>query len=568
MNGRWPRLLPLGDRGLLIEFAPEVSPDVSALVLGADAALARLYGVVETVPAFRSVLVVYDPAAVGFDRLAEQAEDAVRFASPAPLNSGRIVEVPVIYGGVDGPDLEAVAAACGLEPAEVVRLHCEPTYLVMMLGFAPGFPYLGLLPAALRLPRRPSPRVRVPAGSVAVADLFTGIYPQEVPGGWHLLGRALVTPFDPDRSPACLFSPGDRVRFVPVDRDSVAAAPRPAASSARARAPRAPVFEVLEPGLLTTVQDLGRPGWRRFGIPASGALDRWAHMAANAAVGNPAQAATLELTFPGPKLRVLSAARVAAAGADLGARHNRAPMDPGRPINVKTGDLIEFEAPRLGQWAYLAVAGGIDVPASFGSRSTYARGGLGGFQGRALRAGDVLGRSEAPPGPGTIRVANTATGVPGPIRVILGPQANEFTVEAQAGWLLRQFEATAQRDRSGMRLRGPALGQRRRAEMLTDGLIPGAVQVPAEGQPIVILADGPTTGGYPKIAAVITADLDRLAQATPGTRMRFDAVSVTAAHEAWKALEEDRTRPYQDRGGRVATRTSTSNQDGGAADPP
>lgn len=547
MSGRWPRVLPAGDRGLLVEFAPDVSPEITALVMGADAALTRLPGVVETVPAFRSVLVVYDPLAVEFGRLAEQAEAVVRTAGPVPINAGRLIEVPVLYGGADGPDLEAVAGACGLDPADVVRLHSEPSYLVMMLGFAPGFPYLGLLPAGLRVPRRATPRIRVPAGSVAIADRFTGIYPQATAGGWHLLGRALANLFDPDRSPPCLLNPGDRVRFVPVERASPAGAGPPAASPARPVAPRAPVFGVLEPGLLTTVQDLGRPGWRRFGIPVSGALDRGAYMAANAAAGNPAGAAALECTFPGPKLRVLAEVRVAIAGADLGARLNRVPLDPAEPVAARPGDVLEFDAPRRGQWAYLAVAGGIDVPVACGSRSTYARGGLGGYMGRPLRAGDVLGWGETGSGSSATRAADTAadtaTQASGPLRVILGPQAGEFTVDAQAAWLSRTFETTVQRDRSGMRLRGPRLGHRRSAEILSDGLLPGAVQIPAEGQPIVILADGPTTGGYAKIATVIAADLDRLAQATPGSRFRFEAVSVATAHEAWKALVAGHTRP-------------------------
>lgn len=544
MSGRWPRVLPSGDCGLLVEFAPEVSPEITALVLGADAALARLPGVVETVPAFRSVLVVYDPLAVGFDRLAEQAEAVVRAAGPVAIQAGRLIEVAVAYGGADGPDLETVAGICGLDPADVVRVHSEPVYLVMMLGFAPGFPYLGPLPVGLRVPRRATPRLRVPAGSVAIADRFTGIYPQATAGGWHLLGRTALRLFDPDRSPPCLLNPGDRVRFVPVERiPPTGSDDHAGASPGRPPAPCAPAFEVLEPGLLTTVQDLGRPGWRRFGIPASGALDRGAYLAANAAAGNPPGAAALECTFPGPKLRVLAEVRVAIAGADLGPRLNRSPLDPLEPVVARPGDVLEFEAPRRGQWAYLAVAGGIDVPAACGSRSTYARGGLGGYLGRPVRAGDVLGRGETGPGPVAMHPADTATQVSGPLRVILGPQAGEFAAEAQAAWLSRTFEATVQRDRSGMRLRGPGLGHRRSAEILSDGLLPGAVQVPAEGQPIVILADGPTTGGYAKIATVITADLDRLAQAAPGTRLRFEAVSVAAAHEISRALAAGRARP-------------------------
>jgi KipI family sensor histidine kinase inhibitor len=499
---------------------------------------------VETVPAFRSVLLVYDPLRVDFATLAERAEAAARKAVPASRDAGRLVEVPIVYGGSSGPDLQAVAEACGLTPADVIALHSASPYTVYMLGFAPGHPYLGPLSPLLRLPRRASPRPRVPAGSVGVADQFTNIYPRDTAGGWHLLGRTTLQVFDHHRDPAFLLAPGDRVRFVPVvatTYDPVGAAGRAtgAAPVPTLPTPRHPVFEVLAPGLMTTVQDLGRPGWRRYGVPASGALDRGAHVAANLAVGNAPGAATLELSFPGPRLRAAAPAEIAVTGADFTPRHNGAPIDPGRPLWVQPGDVVEFAEPRGGQWAYLSVAGGFDVPEVLGSRSTYVRGGLGGVEGRPLRAGDVLGRGEGGPGLRRRQRAASLARQHDAIRVVLGPQIDAFSADAQTGWLAGAFEVTAQRDRSGMRLRGPGLRHKSSAEILSDGLLPGAVQVPAEGHPIVILADGPTTGGYCKIASVISADLDRVAQAPPGSALRFEAVAVAEAHVAWTAYVAD-----------------------------
>jgi KipI family sensor histidine kinase inhibitor len=490
--------------------------------MGADAVLQTLPGVLETVPALRSVLVVYDPLRVRFSALAGLAESCARDAPPTALDTGRLVEVPVAYGGALGPDLEAVAVACGLPAAEVIRLHCQPTYLVLMLGFAPGYPYLGMLPEPIRLPRRSSPRPRVPAGSVAIADAFTGIYPQDTPGGWHLLGRTSLRPFDTNRDPVVLLRPGDRVRFTPTPEAGAPIADAPCDGPARSRRP---VLEVLQPGLLTTIQDAGRPGWRRYGVPASGAVDRAACAAANALIGNAPAAAALEFTFPGPHLRVMDAVEIALAGADLGARLNGAPVRTGEPLRARQDDEIAFHEPVRGQWAYLAVAGGLDVPQVFASRSTYARGGLPGLAGRPLRAGDVLGRGEGPTGLRRIQPRETSQGS-GRIRVVLGPQLDAFTVEAIAALVGQPFEVTARRDRSGMRLRGPSLRHSGSPEILSDGMLPGAIQVPADGQPIVILADGPTTGGYPKIAHVVTADLDRLAQAAPGASVRFEAVTA------------------------------------------
>jgi KipI family sensor histidine kinase inhibitor len=531
-----PRVQPLGDRGLVVEVAADASPAATARVLGAEAALAGLPGVVETAPGMCAVLLVYDPGLVAFADLAAQAARAVAEAPPARLEAGPLVEIPVAYGGAAGPDLEEVARACGLGAGDVVRLHSEQDYLAFMLGFAPGYAYLGELHPALRLPRRSSPRARVPSGSVAIADRFTGIYPHETAGGWHILGRTSVRVFDPMRSEPFLLRPGARVRFRPVTAEVLASAPLSgdggtigpsgAAEAADAAPLERPALEVVRPGLLTTVQDMGRPGWRRFGIPASGALDPGALGAANAAVGNPAGAACLELTFPGPVLRALADIEVAVAGADLGAHCDGRPMPAERAVAMRANAEITFTAPRRGQWAYLAVSGGIDAPLVFGSRSANARGGLPGLAGRPLRAGDVLGRGEgagALPA-GTPRADAAPEGAP--VRVVLGPQTDAFQPDAVPALLGAAYEVTLQRDRSGMRLRGPALRHRSGAQVFSDGLLPGTIQVPGDGQPIVILADGPTTGGYPRIATVVTADLARVAQAAPGTKVRFVAVEV------------------------------------------
>lgn len=533
--GRWPRLLPLGDRGLLVEFGAEVSPEVNALVRGAEPLLARLPGVSETVPAFRSLLLVYDPFRTTFDRLAEYVEAVARGVRPAPDEGGQLLEVPVAYGGAWGPDLEAVAAALGLSQADVVALHTGTIYRVYMLGFAPGFPYLGLLPEALRLPRRATPRTRVPTGSVAIADAFTGIYPQDTAGGWHLLGRTPLRLFDPSGKTPFLLAPGDRVRFVACPDIEMGPAEEPPPF-----APRRPVFEVLEPGLMTTLQDAGRTGWRRYGVPVSGPMDRRAHAAANLAVGNAPGEAALEMTFPGPKLRAVADALIAVAGADLGARLNHTDLDHGQPVRVRPGDLFTLTAPRSGQWLYLAVAGGLDGPQVLGSRATWTRGGPRGPLGRPVRAGDLLGVREGPAGPRRARpVPLIARGRTLTARVVLGPQADAFTPEGLAALLGGTYEVTVQRDRSGARLRGVPVRHRVGADIASDGLLPGAIQVPADGGPVVIFADGPTTGGYTKAAAVVSADVDALAQLAPGDRVRFQAVTVAQAHALLRAAEEE-----------------------------
>lgn len=220
------RILDVGDTALTVEFGKLISPALLAAVNALDTAIGReaghpeLAGIIETVPTFRSLTIIYDPlrtsrhvleAALG--RLLDEAEHA-------PPREGRHWRLPVCYGGEAGPDLEHVAAASGMRAAEVSALHAETDYSVYMLGFLPGFPFMGDLPSPLHLPRRTEPRVRVPAGSVAIATGLTAIYPWESPGGWHLLGNCPVPLFDAQRAAPALLAAGDRVRFEAVDRDA------------------------------------------------------------------------------------------------------------------------------------------------------------------------------------------------------------------------------------------------------------------------------------------------------------------------------------------------------------
>jgi KipI family sensor histidine kinase inhibitor len=211
------RVAPLGEGGLLLEGEP-ASPLANRYALAlADALDARgLAGVEAVVPAVGSLLVVFDPLALPWDELRALVTRLLAEVEPAPALPTRVVAIPVRYGGADGPDLPEVAAALGLREAEVVALHAGQVHRVMMVGFAPGFPYIGPLPAALDLPRRATPRVAVPAGSVAIAAGLTGVYPARLPGGWHLIGRTDLALFDPTADPPALLAAGDGVRFVPL----------------------------------------------------------------------------------------------------------------------------------------------------------------------------------------------------------------------------------------------------------------------------------------------------------------------------------------------------------------
>ena len=536
------RVLPLGDRGLLIEVGGALLPEINAQARALAVRLGDLPGVEEAVPALRSVLVVFDPLTADPGLIAETAERVLPTLPPHNWGTGRLIEVPVVYGGEAGPDLEEVASLRGLSAEQAIRAHSEVEYTVYMLGFTPGYPYLGILPEELRVSRLPSPRLRVPEGSIAVADAMTGIYPLASPGGWRIIGRTPLAIYEPLDADPVVLRPGDRVRFTPASRaqfrERLGQVPLPF--------PRRAIFEVRSPGLYTTVQDAGRRGHRALGIPAAGAMDLPALWAANAAVGNAPDAAAIELTAPGPVLRVLDHLTIAIAGADLSPTLNGASIAPATPVLLRPGQTLQFGAPRAGMWAYLAVAGGVEARRVLGSASTYVPGLLGGSGGRRLREGDLLGSNEPP----RQRRPNRASGsvenppIPGPhvtVRVIPGPQDEWLTEEARSAFLKEEYRISLQGDRAGTRLDGPGLSHRTAGEFLSDGVLPGAVQVPSGGRPIVIMPDGPTTGGYPKVAVVISADLRLLAQARPGTAVRFRAVTMEEAVDALHRQQAMRT---------------------------
>lgn len=219
--GERARFLPVGDTAFAVEFGDRIDPAINARVHRTAALLADASpeGLVETVPSFRSLLVHYDPLRTCAQTL-QALIGALELDDDAGAGPARIWRIPVLYGGPSGPDLAEVAAATGLAEAEVAALHAGTLYRVYVQGFLPGFAYLGDLPAPLDLPRRASPRVRVPAGSVAIAQRMTGIYPVESPGGWHLIGHTPLRFFDAFKAPPTLFAPGDGVRFVPVEADA------------------------------------------------------------------------------------------------------------------------------------------------------------------------------------------------------------------------------------------------------------------------------------------------------------------------------------------------------------
>jgi KipI family sensor histidine kinase inhibitor len=491
------------------EFGDSIDEGANAVLHGvARALLARdAVGVLDVVPAFRVLAVEYDPRRVDRPRLERWVRASVRAGEAAEPRAP--VEIPVDYAG---PDLADVAAATGLSPDEVVRVHAGRTYRVFAIGFTPGFPFLGPLDERIRLPRRTVPRPRVEAHSVAIAHAQTGIYPLASPGGWHLIGTSLVPVYDPHRPEPFLLEPGDRVRFV------AAAGARPAPVEPLEllpSLPRTPALEVVRRGVLDLVVDAGRFMAGRFGLARSGPLDAESARRANRLLGNAATAPVVELNLGGPVLRAVRETRVAIAGYGL------TPVVGGRPVpapcalDLRRGDVLAFRAAGRGARCYLALPGGLESARYGGSASVDVRG----LIGRPLRRGDLLGQQR--------RWAPSAGFAPGrpvappallTVRVLPGPQ---FEPDAWAA--LRDGTFIVDRaDRMGIRLDGPSVPG---GEVVSEPTRLGAVQVTAGGHPMILLHDRGTLGGYAKPFVVDPRDLHRVGQLRAGDAVRFRAAS-------------------------------------------
>ena len=515
-----------GDAG-----TPAATARVRALATTVEQA--GIAGVVDVVPSPDRVTICYDLLTIGsLDALlAALASCVTEAAAPANEATPVIHEIPVVYGGDEGPDLAEVCQQLGLDRQTLIARHTAVDYLVTAVGFTPGFAYLGGLDPSLALPRRATPRTRVPAGSVGIGGGQTGVYPCASPGGWQIIGRTSRRLFDPTASPPALCAVGDRVRFVAVEAghrshgaggegESGDERPRPSHSAADR------CVTVVSAGLMTTVQDLGRGDHRASGVTVGGAADPAAAVAANLLVGNPPGAAVLELSLTGPVLRFPHDVVLALTGGTFSGL-------PGwRPVRIAAGTTIDCGHATRGCRGYLAVAGGIDVPPVLGSRSTHLAAGFGGLAGRPLLPGDRLPIDEPPPLPADFRFSLSPALLPlptSPARLRLIPQAERPREAIPWG---EAFRVSARSNRMGLRLEGPPLPSA--GSGVSRGVVPGTVQVPPDGQPILLGTDCQTIGGYPVLGHVISADLRLAAQLRPGEHVSFEPATLDEAHAAWR----------------------------------
>jgi KipI family sensor histidine kinase inhibitor len=542
---KWPTsIVRDGDSCWLVVVGNDVSSSTSARVHALQRAVETLHPawLVEMIPGYCSLGLIVQPFKVSLEEVEELVSTAARNVTVAPSVQPKTVTIPVCYGGTYGPDMEAVCRQSELSEQEVVQRHVTASYQCSMLGFLPGFPYLMGLDPQLATPRLATPRAVVPAGSVGIAGAQTGVYPVFSPGGWNIIGRTPLTLFDPSRERPSLVQAGDVVRFSPIslqefeEKQSHEFTCYPQICDVSEQDVGG--CEVLEPGMLTTVQDDGRWGLQNTGIPVSGAMDRQALALGNFLVGNEDGAAALEITLSGPCLVFTTDALVALTGADLGLQVDGRNIPAWTAVLVRAGSVVSMAGSTgVGYRAWLCVAGGIDVPAVLGSRSTLLRAALGGFKGRSLHTGDRLPlrpltqdvrRLEGVSCPVGLRPSYA---VATPVPVLPGPQTESLTPVARQAFLDATWTVGNASDRMGCRLEGPQLALSHGADVISEVVSEGAVEVTGEGLPIVMLADRQTTGGYAKPFVVASAALGWLAQRRPGDSVRFRMCSLDEARE-------------------------------------
>ncbi|MCW7762218.1 5-oxoprolinase/urea amidolyase family protein [Photorhabdus luminescens] len=526
------RFLPVNLDAIIVELH-----DLNETLALFDSLNARpITGVEEIIPAARTLLIRFRPNVVSTIKLAREING--RNLNTRDRTTGKLVEIPVYY---NGEDLADVAEILGITTQEVIKRHTESEYTVAFTGFAPGFAYLVADSDRLHVPRRITPRTRIPAGSVGLAGEFSGIYPQASPGGWQIIGTTPERMWDLSRSPSSLLQPGFRVRFKDQRKGATIIKPEnpiaPIDDILSSQVDQHSSLEILTTGIQTLFQDLGRSGQASLGISAAGALDKTALKSANRIVGNPSDNACLEIVQGGLSFISHGNVIIAVTGADCPitvqtASGRKFQVNGYQPVDLSAGDKVTLGMPKAGVRSYLAVRGGFAKQPILSSLSYDTLAHIGP---KPVAIGDTLDILTVTQGFAVSMDESPAFNMPTSddivtLDIILGPRTDWFTAEALSLLKSQLWQVTPQSNRVGIRLYGDtSLSRLNHKELPSEGTTTGAIQVPANGQPVLFLADHPLTGGYPVIGSVASYHLDLAGQIPVNARIRFNP--ITEFHE-------------------------------------
>ncbi|MFM2481235.1 5-oxoprolinase subunit PxpB [Celerinatantimonas sp. YJH-8] len=517
------RFLPVNQNAILVE----VESLEAVMALHQSLMTAPIAEILDIIPAARTLLIYFDRHRLDQAQLVHLIRQ--REHLPVLPAAGQLIVIPVVY---DGEDLDDVAAWLEITTDEVIQRHTEHRYQVAFTGFAPGFAYLSCLDKPFNVSRRSSPRTRIPAGSVALAGEFSGIYPKDSPGGWQLIGSTSAVLWDLQRQPPALFQPGDQVQFEAVDQLAPKVFLTSAPPARLKESQHAAALEIITPGLLTTFQDQGRFGMAAMGISESGAMDQGAYRQANQIVGNDDDWACLEITQGGLAFNVYESIVVSFTGAMgnvtvLSEQGQTTIVSHYQPIALYPGDRCQIAMTDRGARGYLAVRGGFKCTPILNSSSYDSLAQVGPLP---LQAGDCLELANR-----SVRRAVmldqmalqsfSKAGEEIVLDITMGPHSDWFHSKSLDDLIDQVWQVTPQSNRIGLRLQGQqALSRKNNNELPSEGTTMGAIQVPANGQPVLFTRDHPLTGGYPVIASVASYHLDRAGQLPVGAWIRFNLI--------------------------------------------
>ena len=561
------KFIPLGEHALIIQWPEGIDPKTITQIWQLRQILLH-ESIRDSIVAYHSLTLVFKAAQKDFAPWIDWIRDSwigsdqsIRgSASPnippdqlkKPKNERpkKIIEVPVCYDPELAPDLEDFLKAKNLNLSQLIKAHTTREYPLYFYGFQPGFMYLGGLNPDLHHPRKSVPAQSVPAGSVAIGGAQTGIYPNNAPGGWHVIGRCPLILFDPLEPEPCLAKPGDLIKFVPINNDEfqVYLSESQTASHKARTQQRAKIkfgqIEVLKSGIYSSIQDAGRFGHAALGVPQSGAIDQESYRLANELLGNGADFAAVEITFGGAALKFQSATIIAITGADYSPAINQLKIAMNEPIAVNSGDILSFGQRNWGVRSYLGVLGGVQSPKIMDSRSQYqtitpeftlTKGTLIPIplidikdrsilktHGSEINKDDqikAMVQSRANLGDSSSIMGTKAyeTDQSLELEVLIGPEYHRL--QKQEKDKLRGTFTLGRNDRMGYLLQEKVSNKLQGIH--TSGVLPGTVQLTPGGQIIILMNDGQTTGGYPRIFQLTDKAKALLSQCAQGQKIKF-----------------------------------------------
>lgn len=504
------------------------------------------FNIKEICPSYASILIVFNSQHFNLRKIKKQILiiqsefEKKDLQNQKEFNSGKTFEIPVCYEDEFAPDIKNVCEHSKLSKSEVIKLHTKNEYLIYMLGFLPGFPYLGGLDKVLETPRLKTPRTKIPSGSVAIGGNQTGIYSLESPGGWQIIGKTPVKTFDISKTPSVFFNAGDKIKFVPITKEEFYKIENEQSSndSAFQKKERRVVtggIKILNAGAFTTVQDFGRSGFLKSGITENGAFDKFSYELSNLILGNKKNAAALETTLFGPEIYFTTSACFCITGADIEPTLNGRKILQSKKISANAGDILKTGFAKNGIRSYISFSGGILVKEFFDSKSTNIKAKFGGYYGRKLLQNDELaiGDEKEKSFLNFIQnkfflqkkllkksLKNFMANEPLVLNVYKGAQFDFFSDKNIFEFTQTEFEIAPESDRMGIRLNGEALSCKT-TDIISDAIPFGAVQITSKGLPIIMANDRQTCGGYAKIATVKKEDMYRLSQCKTGTKIKF-----------------------------------------------